>query len=82
MVVHTDKLVLAHTHEAMELNYFKTTHLIQICEDSFDLNQLLATTQEKYFLYTCILYHDVWHSQNGASLNQLGHLDHLLLLSS
>ena len=52
MVVHTDRLVLAHTHEAMELNYFKTTHLIQICEDSFDLNQLLATTQEKYFLYT------------------------------
>ena len=37
MVVHTEKLVLAHTHEAMELNYFKTTHLIQICEDSFDL---------------------------------------------
>ena len=38
MVVHTDKLVLANTHEAMELNYFKTTHLIRICEDSFDLN--------------------------------------------
>ena len=77
MVVHTEKLVLAHTHEAMELNYFKTTHLIQICEDSFDLNQLLASTQEKYNLD----FYIPW-CLNGGSLNRLGHLDHLLLLSS